>query len=1343
MTQKPSLDEIFSKYDNRIYKRKPSQPKEPPGILDDLWEGAKDYVEGAKLGLAEIGRAREAVMGNIRPIANPLLEPEPGSPNFASYYVSQYQHVTKDAPVMNDEEQRIWNWYVGAGDSFRDNTLAPAAATVATVATIPALLAGAGIAVTGAAATVATTASLAYTPFMVNDIAGSLYEKGVVETGKEVGMSMIPGVANYMQESDPKFQKYAEEHPGQALWHRGTTFLDSFAPLAHPTGKLGRKVYDSSKEPLHRVIQEVQATEFMEAMKEKRLFDTIKDLKKRVEEGKVKPQPPSKEESIAHNVAIGDELERMENQNGQSVYTYTNGGRRILVAPSTLSSPVRARDIMGTLKRLAAVDVGYLRDADPAVLGYFETFSEAIRVRGRLDYGVMIHELGHRLDKLFRIQGADKELVDLYLRTWGADTYAPHLHRTEGIAEFTREYLLNPTTAQQVCPEFYKSFEAVLNQNPEIRNTVNLLGDQLRSWLNQSPEARVRGIIVFDEDTPLREKFRGLLSKTKKNFVDQYTHLKDLIHNIEETTGTVLSFSENPYNKAKGLMSRTGAWVNLLLRKKYSDHHAAALEKLIGRNIFPCKTWWADVWSALEWGDFSQNSRLRNYMEQHGFRNPREAFTTYITAKHMIEIMDEMQRRGISEWDYNTPITYADAQAVVQNTPPELVAVSMKLREFNANILALMEHFGFIDRATRNVLSCTYSDYVPFHRYFEIEEAGLGGENSPLRGNSASSILYELSEHGSDRSIKDPLFEYENIVRSIVARGLKNEVNRSITNLYTRVEGMGAFFQRIDDDAPVDTQRMTFAVWRNGNREIYKAIDPLLYEILHTESPQQVTADMKILQLTSTIFREGITSAVDFGIRTAIVDSFQAFVNTKSKKIIPLIPIVDNILGVFNMVRDRELKAEMEVMGVTHSTFINSARAHRTFVADQMGQKLISRHPFRSIRESSPHDILDWGFRVALKAHDTVTYINQKAEESTRFQEYRRMRRQGMSMEEAAQVAREVTVDFTQAGTTARRWNKYIPFLNANIQSHRIYWNKLSGDQKKLVYSRMGILTLASMYLWQLQHKEQWYQDLDNDIKNRYWVFNIGDNMLLKVPKPFDYGVHISVMERILDYYVANQEDAPESLEPYIKGVLDINRIPPIVNVIYECSTNHNFFTGRDIVPKSLQKLSPENQWNTKTSYIARGLGKLTGESPMLIDHAIKQTFGTAGKTILRASDEALTLGNTGRPEGDLSTNPFTFGLVADETKNSKYLNIFYESYREMETAYEDAKQAKKKPKKPKVWRSMKDAYDKIGILNGDIKNIDRETKYSPHQKAALLKQKRKERNEIAKKAVEKYQQTK
>ena len=1322
------LRELYNKKKNRISKgafgNSSPQPKKETGILDDLWEGAKDYVEGAKLGLAEIGRARDAVMGNIRPIANPLLEPEPGSPNFASYYVSQYQHVTKDAPVMNDEEQRIWNWYVGAGEQFRDGTLAPAAATVATIGAFPAVLAGAGIGVTGMAATAATTASLAYTPFMANDIAESLYEVGWGETAKNVGLDMIPGVASYRQETDPHFQEFAQLHPGQAMWHRATTFLDSFAAFAHPAGKVGRKVYDSSKEPLHKVVQEVQATHFMEALKEQKLFDTVKDLKKRVKEGKVRPQPPSKEEAIAHDIGIADELEMTRNQNNN----FTNGGRRISIAPSTLSVPVRAKDIMNTLSSLASVRIGHLRDAGAGVLGYFEVFSEAIRVSGRLDFGVMCHELGHRLDKMFQIQGADVELEALYHQTWSPNTYQPHEYRSEGIAEFVREYLLNPTEAQRVCPEYFKSFEDVLAQNPALKSQLDLLGNQVRQWFNQSPEARVRGVIVFSDERTLKERMKGFKTKTKEALIDRYAHLKKMVEVVEGTIGSKLGDSADPYKKAKAMMSKTGAWVNLLLRKQYSDHHAAALEKLIGRNIFPYKTWWADVWAALEWKDFRTVPRLRNYMEQHGFKNPREAFTTYVTAKHTIEIFNEMERRGIQEADYNAPMTRADAEAVVRNTPQELVDVSMKLREFNANILALMEYFGFIDGATRQTLSRAYSDYVPFHRIFEIDERS-GGRKETLQGDSASSILYELNEHGSDRAIKDPLFEYENMVRSIVARGMQNEVNRTIADLTCRVEGMSAFFHRVRDDAPVGNQELTFAVWRNGTREVYQATDPLLYDILKSEPPQQVKADMKLLQLTSAIFREGITSMLDFGIRTAVVDSFQAFVNSKSKKIVPLIPIVDNILGLYHKGTDKELKAEFEVTGVSHSTFSNSSRSHRDFIANQAGRKFL---------EGSP---LDWAYKFLIRCHDGVLWMNQQLEESTRFQEYRRLRKQGMSMEAAAEAAREITVDFTQAGTTTRRWNKYIPFLNANVQSHRIFWNKLTGEDKWLARSRIGLLTLASAALWQMNHKEEWYQELDVDTRNRYWCFNMGDDMILKVPKPFDYGVPLSVLERLLDYYVDNKEDAPESLIPYIEGIVDINKVPPIANAIYECATNRNFFTERDIVPKNLQDASPENQWDTKTSYFARGLGGALGLPPMKIDHFIKQTFGTAAKTGLRLTDEMLTLGNTGRPEGDLSTNPFTLGLILDLTKNSESIRVYYENYGKMKTEYKDAELSEKNPKKPKTWRNMTKAKRKMDEIYEKMRNTEKSTEMSPHRKTAELKKCRKDLIKIAKEANEKYRQ--
>ena len=1515
MTQKPSLDEIFSRYDKRIFRRETPQPKEPPGILDDLWEGAKDYVEGAKLGLAEIGRARDAVMGNIRPIANPLLEPEPGSPNFAYYYQSQYQHVTKDAPVMNDEEQRIWNWYVGAGDSFRDNTLAPAAATVATVAAIPAVLAGAGVIGAGAA-TAATVGSLAYTPFMVNDLAGSIYKKGYVDTGKEVGMSMIPGVANYMQESDPKFQKFAEAHPGQALWHRTTTALDSFAPLAHPTGKIGRKIYDKAKDPLSIDIIKSQAVDFMQSIKERRFLEKVKDLQKRVKEGKVRPQPPSKEERVAHNIYQAEELDKITPNNAQ--YS-VEGKASIPVKESTLTSPVRVVDIMNTLSELATVRVGHMITGSN-VLGYFEKTSKGIRVQNRLDFETMGHELGHKIDDKFGIEGFDEELIDLYHASFLDDTYPPDKHRTEGIAEFTRTYLLNPDEAQRVCPGYYDAFNEVLNKNPELKEKIELLSDQIRQWYSQEPGARVRGTMKMVGEKGWESKeglFSRLKREAKEKGLDSFAYLREYVKAIEERIGHELTFSENPVNKAKALLSYVNGKTNIILRKNWSPEYQKVLDEVFGKGVFTQKVFWADVWKDADWTGFQK--KYKDWLKANNLKNLREAFTTYMTAKHFLEISEEMTRRerkaladNIEEleaiveseiadyeqkvnkkkegfidqitslekkvlavekrirkkdadWSnkdlskrlenardklttylkslegkpplkkhekeirklqreidmvvkdiendkevkrtdlererdgykqeqkrlqgeieklekqqmkptrtmkqldrvrrkyeetlapgyrtpYKTPLMgeegFNDYATFIENAPKELSDLAMKYRAFNENVLNLMEYYGFIDSGLKEVLLNSYSDYVPLKRMFDVDEHGVENLEQLKQEKTSGGVLLRLSEQGSDRLIIDPLHEYEQMIHHIISVGEKNKLNKHIVDLARKTPDMSEFFLVAPPNDKVNPQERIFAVWNKGKKEMWQAIDPHLYDILKAEDPRNVSKTMKMLALSSKVFREGITTAPNFMFKQFLMDSLHAFISSKSKKIIPFIPIIDSVQGAFRRAasreKDKQLIAEFEVMGIPYSTFIKDGQVYHDFTADASGRKTF--------------DIEDglrkWTIRQTKRLWGKTIKWNQLMEEAPRIQEFERMRKEGMSLDEAAQAAREITVDFTQAGTTVRRINRYLPFTNATIQGHRTVFNRLTNKETRArSVARLGTLTVASCVLWYINRTEEWYQDIDTDLKNRFWLFDIGNGMIFRIQKPEDYGIFISSVERILDYLVDEDPDALASLVPYLKGVLKPTLLPPMLNTIYECHHNWDEFKSRTIVPPHLQKLSPKNQYDTKTSSIAKSIGSVFGFSPMKIDHFIKGTFGSTGKFIIQSSEEfysaaneLITGQNDGKPEKDLSEKTLSFGFIVNLYRNSEDVRKFYELVDEAEREYADEKElkGKKAAKKPKHWGHMEDTKKKIQKLYGEIRDIEKpETKLSPAQKKAKKNKLEKDIVKEAKKAVAKYRQTK
>jgi hypothetical protein len=153
-----------------------------------------------------------------------------------------------------------------------------------------------------------------------------------------------------------------------------------------------------------------------------------------------------------------------------------------------------------------------------------------------------------------------------------------------------------------------------------------------------------------------------------------------------------------------------------------------------------------------------------------------------------------------------------------------------------------------------------------------------------------------------------------------------------------------------------------------------------------------------------------------------------------------------------------------------------------------------------------------------------------------------------------------------------------------------------------------------------------------------------------------------------------------------------------IFGTAYEIGANEDF-KGSPIVPSYYEGLMPEDQYNQKTSYLARLFGQWFNYSPMKIDYIINSNFGVIG-TLNQAFFS---------PDGD-----FTGGIknkfVTDSAYSTDIFNHFYEN------AEEAARYAASNPEdgnaiyKNKQYTSVKSIVSALNQYGKDL-NLEREYK--------------------------------
>jgi hypothetical protein len=229
----------------------------------------------------------------------------------------------------------------------------------------------------------------------------------------------------------------------------------------------------------------------------------------------------------------------------------------------------------------------------------------------------------------------------------------------------------------------------------------------------------------------------------------------------------------------------------------------------------------------------------------------------------------------------------------------------------------------------------------------------------------------------------------------------------------------------------------------------------------------------------------------------------------------------------------------------------------------------------------------------------------------------------------ALEAAKEVTINFARGGTISRAINRLVPYFNAGIQGNRKFFMTLAGKSGDVAKRNAWLraitgITVPTIALWALNQDEEWYQELPEWRRFNYWNFKLpGLNEIVSIPKPFELGKMFgNVPEIMLDQLaVENPIAVTDAVKDSVISLVPQVPIPAIMKPLVEVATNHDFFTGRDVVPEWLQaSRMPEDQRTAYTRWfgdVGAGMARALGmdPSPMVVEHLVDAyTGGMAGR---------------------------------------------------------------------------------------------------------------------------------
>lgn len=963
----------------------------------------------------------------------------------------------------------------------------------------------------------------------------------------------------------------------------------------------------------------------------------------------------------------------------------------------------RLTDIMASVESVTPIRVRAPRSRSS--IGEFEVRSEVIRLRQANDIPTASHEVAHDLEKhiIPTLKKSFTKGMKDELTTLGKNLYPDKVPNggwvSEGFAEFVRFYLSSDSDIKTKAPEFHKWFENdFLNSRPKTKEAIEKAREKILDFNSQTAKERATQSIVGNERLgrkveSLSKNVKGQLRAATELMVESGLAFKEIDNQIERETGKHADI----YSSFKATRKTADSVVGYMISKGMVDFNGNIVGKSLDEVFKPVRG---------KGGDF----------------------TLYLWAKRAIALHDE----GLGR---NPGLSREDAIQIVSDLDsPEFQIASSELYQWQDNVLQYMaDSSPDISRAVGQIREVDPGNYIPLKREFDALEKSY---NKVANENSAA-VSKRL--RGSGRRIKDPVESIigdtaqkvrashnryilekvismaENVegignhiveIPANVVPKAQRDVEDLLKQITKRVEGSGGSVA-VDDGGldlsseilsfygganPTEKENRIIPVVRDGKVKYFEISNELSksLEAMHPRDMGNLERVLgSVFRSSAKLFRLGTTGLrASFSLVTNPLRDVQTlYINSR---------YLDNPAVVLSeYLREYALGAVHAFTGGKFTTEWQDA-------FDRFGGALSTPlgQDSSPVKRSARQLGQSIGMRVVdpRNAFDYVSEILQFPEKAARIVEMKESAKKvgwdgesPITRQQVEQIlldAKEVTTDFTASGSLASAINQYIPFFNAGIQGKRSHI-RLAKERPAAFFAKGATLMALSLATWWKNKDEEWWEEMTSDERYRSTFVQLKDDTIIRIPRSFEVGgLFMALPEALFDsayqYYKEDPEDRKyilDWMDSFINHSKPISLNPlndnPVTSLIRDVDTNKDQFFDRPIVPRRLEGLPKEEQFNEYTSRAAIAIGEVTGESPMIIEHAVRKIGGSVGGDILGIFGR----GDVPDQERDNSGLPIIGTAFLRDSMPSQSISVkkFYENL----TSATQKQRSKKNPETP------------------------------------------------------------
>jgi hypothetical protein len=320
---------------------------------------------------------------------------------------------------------------------------------------------------------------------------------------------------------------------------------------------------------------------------------------------------------------------------------------------------------------------------------------------------------------------------------------------------------------------------------------------------------------------------------------------------------------------------------------------------------------------------------------------------------------------------------------------------------------------------------------------------------------------------------------------------------------------------------------------------------------------------------------------------------------------------------------------------------------------------------------------------------DGLSDFNDAIENSIRLSAYKSAKDMGMSNQQAASLAKNLTVNFNRKGAMSNNFTTLFAFFNASVQGTYRIGQTLKGPSGKKIVAGLGTLGIMQALLLAMAGFDE--DEPPEFVKDKSLIVPYGDKKYLAIPMPLGFNVIPALTRRTAELLGSDDPKVAKALFGMIETIADgfnplgsatlaQTIVPTLGDPIIALAENRDF-AGRPIAKEDINSLDPtpgytrarENASQLSTG-IAYAINLATGgtdatkgrysPTPDQIDYLIGQVTGGVGREALKI-EKTITSATTGE---ELATYniPIAGRLIGDVKQRAVETSRFYDNVRKM-----------------------------------------------------------------------------